>query len=549
LSRLKQSLFRSGLCCFLFLLVGHTCFAAQSSGYVVAGVVINSVTHQALPDINVALAPDRAGGPSTTVLTDQQGRFRLPPVTAGKYILSASGLGYRAQGLNQHGYYFSAVVTGPNQDNTSIVFHLQPNAGIRGQVTDEQSEPVRNATAQLFAVDDSTGTRKITAVTNAGTNDQGYYTFPQLAPGTYYVAISARPWYAQYAPHSRTDPQRPVDADSAQRAQQEKAQLDMAYPLTFYPDATDSGQAGAINLTPGERVTADIVLRAVAAANLTIRSDTTSREAPPQILQRVFDGLTIPVLATQGYGYSRGVYEFAGLAPGHYVVEMPRREPGGKGWFRELDLYGTTELSAADSAGMANITGMVVYEGGTPTRNGGYLELSNLGSGDSWTGPVSDKGLFGLKDNDLRPGVYEATLYPGDDWLITRIVAQNAKVQGTQITLAPGASARLVLTATRINSNVTGTVMLNDKPLGGAMVLLVPDDFSHQSSRVRRDQSDMDGSFTLRQVAPGQYTALAIQDGWNLEWGDPQVLQPYLAHGRRITVAAGQSPGLKLQAQ
>jgi hypothetical protein len=541
---------RHKLCLVFALTISSCCFAAQTTGYVIAGVVVNSVTNQALPEISVTLAPDRTSGVSQTIQTSNDGRFRFPPVTAGKYMLSASGVGYRSQGLNQHGYYFSAVVAGPAQETSTIIFRLQPDASIRGHVIDDQNEPVRNATAELFAVDDSEGVRKITAATNAGTDDQGRYSFPHLAPGTYYVAVSARPWYAEY--WSRTQARVPatMDTDTRARAQQESAERDVAYPLTFYPDATDSSQASPINVSAGERASADILLRAVPAAQLMVRGDTQSqRGAPPRIMQRVFDGLTIPVLATQGYGYSQGAYEFAGLAPGRYVVEMPASTPGGKGWFRDVDLYGTTELTASDSPGMASITGLVVYEGEPPPRGGMYIEFSNRESGDGWTGQVSDKGLFGVKDNDIRPGAYDATLYGAADWFITRIVAQNAKVQGTQITLAPGATARLVLTATYINSNVTGTVMLNDKPVAGAMVLLVPDNKALQTSHVRRDQSDSDGSFSLRQVLPGTYTVIALRDGWNLEWGNPETLKPYLAGGEKVTVSPGQSGTVKVTAQ
>jgi len=35
---------------------------------------------------------------------------------------------------------------------------------------------------------------------------------------------------------------------------------------------------------------------------------------------------------------------------------------------------------------------------------------------------------------------------------------------------------------------------------------------------VRRDQSDSDGIFTLHSVVAGQYTVVAISDGWDLEW-------------------------------
>lgn len=539
--------------CALLSLCSSSCVAtASANGFVVAGMVVNALTGQRLPDISVTLAPDRSGGASQTVRTSNEGRFQFAPVASGKYTLSASGPGFRSQGLNQHGYFFSAVVTGPGQETNNILFRLQPDASIRGQVIDDQNEPVRNATAQLFSVDDSGGKRRIVANTNAGTDDRGYYNFAHLAPGTYYVAVSARPWYAQYAPLRLRSAQPRVDADTSTRIQQETSQLDMAYPLTFYPDAQDSSQANAINLHAGERASADIVMRAVPAAHLMVRTDWQGQHASsPRLMQRVFDDLLIPVLASQGYGYVQGVYEFAGLAPGHYVVEIPAGgsdSSGRNGWFREVDLYGSMELAASDSLAMATVTGMVVFDGGAPHEKM-FIELSHTQAGDGWTSQVSDKGLFGLKDNDVRPGTYDLNLFGGSDWFITQVVAQNAKVHGTQVTLAPGAAARLVCTAMRISSTVTGTVMLNDQPLSGAMVLLVPEDAAAQQSRIRRDQSDSDGSFSLRQVLPGKYTVLALRDGWDLEWGDAASLKPYVALAEKITISAGQSASVKLQAQ
>jgi len=115
--------------------------------------------------------------------------------------------------------------------------------------------------------------------------------------------------------------------------------------------------------------------------------------------------------------------------------------------------------------------------------------------------------------------------------------------------VAPGASVRVVCTATRVSGNVTGTVLQGDTPSSGAMVLLVPDDSLHDKQRYRRDESDSDGTFTLRQVVPGHYTAVAIQDGWNLNWGDSDVLKPYLAKGEKITVTSDKSAPIKLQVQ
>jgi hypothetical protein len=287
---------------------------------------------------------------------------------------------------------------------------------------------------------------------------------------------------------------------------------------------------------------------------LKIRYDQARQTSGPTIMQRVFDGLTIPVFASQGYGYGQGIFEYGGLAPGHYTLELQGGAPdksGSKGgWYRDIDLYGDMEISASESPGMATVTGLVSYEGGpAPARDTAYIELRNLETGDSWTGRVSEKGLFGLQDNELRPGTYQAELYGAADWILTRIVAQNSKVQGSQFVLTAGASAKLACTATRVSANLAGVVLRDDKPVAGAMVLLIPDDGIRDKQRYRRDESDSDGTFTLRQVIPGRYIAVAILNGWSLEWGNPAVLNPYLEKGEKVTVTLEKSPTLTLQVQ
>jgi hypothetical protein len=68
------------------------------------------------------------------------------------------------------------------------------------------------------------------------------------------------------------------------------------------------------------------------------------------------------------------------------------------------------------------------------------------------------------------------------------------------------------------------------------MVLLVPKDFAVFPALARRDQSDSDGSFALRDVAPGQYTVVAIENGWDLDWERPEVISRYLPGGVAVSV-------------
>jgi len=53
---------------------------------------------------------------------------------------------------------------------------------------------------------------------------------------------------------------------------------------------------------------------------------------------------------------------------------------------------------------------------------------------------------------------------------------------------------------------------------------------------VRRDQSDSDGTFTLAGAIPGKYTVVAIENGWDLEWLNPDVIKPYLGQGTPLEV-------------
>jgi hypothetical protein len=59
------------------------------------------------------------------------------------------------------------------------------------------------------------------------------------------------------------------------------------------------------------------------------------------------------------------------------------------------------------------------------------------------------------------------------------------------------------------------------------------------SELLRRDQSDLDGSFSLINVIPGEYVLVAIDDGWELNWVQARVMAHYLEQGRKVTVGRG----------
>ncbi|MGA8200206.1 MAG: hypothetical protein WB814_09095, partial [Candidatus Sulfotelmatobacter sp.] len=69
-----------------------------------------------------------------------------------------------------------------------------------------------------------------------------------------------------------------------------------------------------------------------------------------------------------------------------------------------------------------------------------------------------------------------------------------------------------------------------------AMVVLVPKNPEADRELFRRDQRDLDGTFLLRNVIPGSYTLLAIENGWELDWSQPGVIASYLKRGRKVEI-------------
>jgi hypothetical protein len=118
---------------------------------------------------------------------------------------------------------------------------------------------------------------------------------------------------------------------------------------------------------------------------------------------------------------------------------------------------------------------------------------------------------------------------------VTRIAANNHWRDGNEINVRER-SLTLAVALAQQETTIEGVVHKGKKTFPGAMIVLVPPSGLPLRSFLRRDQSDSDGSFSLRGVAPGQYTLVAIENGWFLDWNHPDFLARYLPGGISVTV-------------
>src|SRR5208337_4631956 len=85
-----------------------------------------------------------------------------------------------------------------------------------------------------------------------------------IRPGSYFLVVTAQPWYAQGIIQTGVEP------SSQTRA------LDVVYPATFYPGVTDENSAMPIPVKGGERLKVDITLTAQQAARFHLNLATSS---------------------------------------------------------------------------------------------------------------------------------------------------------------------------------------------------------------------------------------------------------------------------------
>jgi hypothetical protein len=149
---------------------------------------------------------------------------------------------------------------------------------------------------------------------------------------------------------------------------------------------------------------------------------------------------------------------------------------------------------------------------------------------------VDAKGEAELQQ--VPAGVYDVLAWNfGKPYSIDRMAVEGVQVQGHKVKIAAGSSPSISLTLIEGSVQVQGVVKRAGKGVPGAMVVLVPKDPDSHRDRFRRDQSDLDGTFTLQGVVPGFYTVLAIDNGWELDWSQPDVIAAYLKRGRSVEIA------------
>jgi hypothetical protein len=478
------------------------------------------------PRSHVGIADAKNGQSVRSVITGADGRFEfhVPP---GKYLLQGAKRGFIAAAYNHHEQFSTAIVTGADLNTENLSLRLAPNAVLTGKVLDEFGEPVRRAQIAVYQETHFQGTSRTLLVRNTTTDDQGHYEVTPLAEGTFFVSAHASPWYAIHPT---------MNAEGAAKAtSQVDSSLDVAYPITYYGDATEADEATPIPVRGGDRLEADIHLNPIPALHLVIHvpEGGTSGTAFPVLQKPVFEGVQRLDQGNIQY-VAPGLYEMTGVAPGRYTVRAPDSNGQMQKEAVEMNLSDSGELHISEGSQTSKINATVQIEGAASVPPDLEVALRNS-KGKVETTQVDSKGEANFPE--VIAGNYDVVASSSTKpYSVVRITSETGRISGHALNVPPDASFTIALSLVAGSVAVEGFARQAGKAASGAMIVLVPKNSEANRDRFRRDQSNLDGSFALPGVIPGSYTIIAIENGWDLDWAEPAVVGRYLKHGQTIEI-------------
>jgi hypothetical protein len=507
--------------------------AESSVATKIAGTVVSSMTGTPLGQTRVSISETKNRDDMRWMITSDNGRFEFDQVPAGKYALQGGKRGFLSGAYEQHEQFSTAIVTGTEFDTANLVLRLTPMAMIDGKVVDESGDPVREARVMLYIENRRGGVTRISPAGGGNTNDLGAFEFASLAPGKYYISVSAKPWFAMH-PFSAA-------AEGAGKSIQGiDRTLDVAYPTTYYGGATDADNAVPIEVKGGDRLQIDVHLNPVPSLHLVFRVPEGSEQhgiSAPLLEKRVFDSKEF-VQSDGVQQVSEGVYELGGVPAGTYSVRL--QEPGSQQPAQMSELELRTDGQELDTT-RGELEGSVKLSIQMPHQE-----------------PIPKQLAVALRDKDRRivafqqvdaggeatmqnlaAGKYAILIYsPGKPYSVLRTSSEAGQTAGHELNLPVGGALALTVSLAGGAVTIEGFAKRGGKSAPGVMVVLIPKDARGQEELFRRDQSNSDGSFVLRGVIPGTYALVAIEDAWGFDWSKPVQLARYAEHGQAVKIPA-----------
>jgi 5-hydroxyisourate hydrolase-like protein (transthyretin family) len=348
---------------------GYSAFPQSTGSKAPSGSISGQITKDGKPaaGVTVVLAPpETSERASARTTTDEDGRFQLSRVPAGRYMIKALAPAFVGPTSERSVQPAKVINLADGESVDGIDIALTRGGVITGKIIDANGQPLVQEPIQLTRLHER-GQKSRLHLPHSfmfPTDDRGVYRLFGVPRGRYVVSVG-------------------VD----ERRGYPRVGLGKRYhALTYHPDTTDESKAKIVEVTSGSEAT---------GVDITLGLATKSYRASG----RIIDAATGKPVAGINYGYGslaeerthfqsavntgftsnlRGEFDLEGIPPGHYAAFAASTG--------ENSIYSDPapfEIIDSDVEGLviklrrgSTLTGVVVVEGATPPE--GLSKVSDL---------------------------------------------------------------------------------------------------------------------------------------------------------------------------
>jgi hypothetical protein len=503
---------------------------------VIKGRVVRSDTRQPLRRAQVRLfAPE-----SHAVLTDDNGRYEITQLPAGRHTLAASKGGFVQMTYGQRRPHGPGrpLTLAAGQVLEDIDFLLPPGGVITGRIADEAGESVVGAEVSVMRFAFINGTRQLTGVGGARTDDRGEFRIFGLPRGEYVVQASFG-------------------------AAGDLSGVGVGYAPTFYPGTPVHGEAQRVAIKAGEEIAGiTFALSRTRTASVSgVVRDPDGSTTMAVVLARE-NSANVPRMGSEGFAVAKpdGTFQISNLQPGSYVLDArdmanPNQSGRTEVVINERDVTGIViditkgvtargriRFDTSDSPKRLKPDQVRLFASSLdPTEMGMTIDRMPPHVREDWTFELT--GLRGRR-------TIGAVIFQGE-WTTKTISVGGTDVTDTGIDFRNADVDGIDLVLTQQKTDLSGLVTDGrGNRVTNATVVAFADDsekWSPAGGMVRRAELDQDGRYRIERLRPAEYLVIAVDELEPNEEFDPELLEQYRRLGTRITLHDGETRTLDLK--
>ena len=503
-----------------------------------------------------AMSMEGRGGGVTS--TDNEGRFEIKELPAGRFNISASKGGFVTGQFGQRrpGDPGTPIELSEGQIAEKVNFTLSRGSVISGKIVDDGGEPVSGTQVSAMRYAFVAGARRLVPGNGEGgndrTDDQGSFRLYGLPPGDYFISANNRSGMMMVEQNINN-----TEADG--------------FAPTYFPGTPNLSEASRITVKAGQEMSgANFALIVARMARIKGRALNSRGEPmtngmlmlmPADPLMGMNFGMNMSNARVAG----DGSFQFASIAPGRYNLQVrPNGMPGANSEFASIAVTVGNEdidnLIVSTSLGAVAHGTITTDDGSAPSFRHDQVQIFpqsmdpttvTMGGGPGKVNEDYSFEMTSLSDRRLIRAFFNNV--PNATWFMKAVLFDGEDVTDKGIDFQPGRNYEgLQIVFTQKITDLSGLVTDDrNRPVIDATVVLFPtnrDLWTFGSRYIRTARPDTNGRYNFRTMPPSDdYMVIAVQNLESGQGSDPDFLSRAIEEAKRLSLAEGETKAVDIK--